>query len=134
VSDVELIGKTFRLRQHVGYNAGYAAEDQQDRHAPLFAGQEATVVDVVPPGAHGAGPIDQLTYVLRFEHHQLGDHRDHEASQREGRHVGLDDPPRTPTGVPRHWSCTAEQLEQWFEPVADLDAGAWGLDTPAEGQ
>jgi hypothetical protein len=125
------LGKRYRLTQHIGYNPGYAVEDQQDRHAPLFDGQEAEVVAIVPPGEHGAGPVDEATIVLALEHHELGDHRDHAASAAEGRHVGLDDPPRAPTGVTRHWSCTESQLAEWFTEISELDPNVWQPDPPS---
>jgi hypothetical protein len=128
------VGKKLRLREHVGYmpeiNPHHDYEKYLDRHYPLFAGQEAEVVGLSPAGEHGAGPHDQHTVVLKFEHRQLVVPPPTPAATAhaagppgplpdEHRVFHPTDPDHTATEpqTARHWSCTLEQLDELFEPI-----------------
>jgi hypothetical protein len=143
----DIVGKQYRLRQHVGYqpdiNPHHPWEQSAalaGRHAPLFRDQVGTVVAVVPAAENGAGTYDDDHVVLAFEHHDLvippptPGARDHarmppiagDATDDPWRMPELarehwvfhpTDPEHRPTGVPRHWSCTEAQLRDMFEEV-----------------
>jgi hypothetical protein len=143
----DLIGRRFRLRDHVGYqphvNPHHPWEQSAElwgHHAPLFRDQIGTVVAVVPAAEDGAGTKDEDHAVLAFEHRELvvppptSGARDHARMppiagedpdtpwqmptlSREHWVFHPTDPEHRPTGVTRHWSCTESQLHELMEEV-----------------
>jgi hypothetical protein len=122
------VGQQYQLNQHVGFDPSRtpvvdpiaALNDPElervarlreglmpETHHPLFADQIGTVVDVVPAGVAGGGPLDQETVVLEFDHLQLVNHV-----------PGKTTPESVPTGLTRRASFTAQQMAEWFTPVA----------------
>lgn len=110
------IGAAYRLKEHVGHDAGRAGGKDGKLHElgmadasslhPLLAGFVGTVVAVSPRGEHGGGPVDDVTVILAFAHHDF-DFSD----------------PNNPVGTEhptwrRNVSFDTEQMERWFEPVA----------------
>jgi hypothetical protein len=111
-----VVGARYRLKEHVGYQPdldpdrmveGIAIEQLVDRHHPLFAGQEFTLVEIVPADVDGAGSYEEDHLVLETTHHQLLNHE-----------AGKTEPEHRDTGLRRRWSCTEAQLDELFEPVS----------------
>jgi hypothetical protein len=110
------LGQRFRLKQHVGYQPDIDPNDPfeqwQNRHWPLFAGQEGTVFAIGPLADNPQG--DGQNWIgLVFEPRRLADGHQKGTPHDQVEHVA--DPENV---AERRWSCSEADFEKLFEPIA----------------